>query len=431
MAESDTDVYRCDWRKEGESQVCEFPAQLVVLRFSRLSFHDDSLRGWLDVQSRWPTGPQRVYSGVFNVSGPRARTDMAKYLRERCPDVSDWTELLELSSMRVIHALQEGSPTYRMGQVERREHGRFRIEPIAFEKLPVIWFGRGGSGKSLVALAAAAGVHANIDIIGLPLLTGPVLYCDWELDEVTMQSQLELLSAGHQMDIPDIHYRPCLSPLYQEAESIARYIDREGIELVVVDSLGFACGGDKNSQEVAMRMFGAMRPWRVAVICIDHMAKGEDANTPYGSAYFENSVRATWRVKGQMEAHDLHVSMSIEKTNLGKYPPVGFRFRFDDVANPSYVTCEPEDVREMPEEIRGEKLNQSIRVKTAIVEAGVAMTVGDIASATGVPLRSVRTVCDRLVESGDLTKVLIRGGSNKYALREWRWYGDKTGDEQK
>ncbi len=417
-------VYSFVAKREGDAHVLGFEECKVSLTFTRLVVDKESVRGRLDVRSAWP-GPSRLYAGTFKLDGVNARRDMARHLRERCPDVPDWTEILERASNHVIDELAEGAPTVRITEVPDKVGSRFRIHPLAFDGFPVIWFGKGGSGKSLLATAAAMGVHSGLDVIGLPLEPGPVLVCDWELDAGMWKSQASLLAQGHGIGLPDIHYRRCVSPLYHEGESIARYVDREGIKFVVVDSLGYACGGDKNAQEVATRMFEAMRSWGCSVVCIDHIPKNSEATAPYGSVYFENSARATWRIKGAMEegTNSLSLVASLEKCNLGRYPAQGFKFTFaPDVSEPTSIYCERADIRDLPG--FEESVPDSMRIKTAILEARKAVTVGEIIEATGIKEATVRSRLHQLVKRGDVEKIQQVGAALKYAL-----YSDRTDEE--
>ena len=417
QGEQELDPYGFIHKREGEAHIIGFELCGVALTFTRLVVSKDDVRGRLEVRSSWP-GPERLYAGSYKLDGMNSRRDMARHLKERCPDVPDWVEILERSSNFVIDELAEGSPTVLLTNVKDKVGSRFRIEPIAFDNFPVIWFGKGGSGKSLLAVSAAISVHTGMDIVGLPLERGPVLVCDWELDAETWKSQAALIATGHNVGMPDIHYRRCVAPLYHEGESIARYVAREGIKLVIVDSLGYACGGDKNSQEVATRMFEAMRSWQCAVICIDHVSKDSEATSPYGSVYFENSARATWRVRGAMDegSNELAMAMTLEKCNFGRYQPQGFKFTFwPDASEPESVHCQRMDVRDLPG--FETSVPDSMRIKTAILEAKANVTVQEIVEATGIKEATVRTRLHELTRRGDVEKIVIKGAAHKYALR--------------
>lgn len=414
--------YDPDYRREGDLHIYAFEALKYELRFSRLSVSADAVHAWLDIRSTFPGDHQRLLAGQVNLSGPRARSDLAKQLEDRTIQAAaDWKRILEVAFIDLIERLSEGSPVVKANEIQPRQASRFRIEPIAFDGLPVIWFGKGGSGKSLTALTAAISMQADIGLLPLPLTPGPVLYCDWELDAETWGEEVRLLCAGIGLDIPPIHYRACLTPLYHEADAIGRYIDREGIEVVIIDSLGAACGADKNSQEVATRMMTGIRSWGATAICIDHIAKADDASTPYGSTYFETSARATWRFKGAVQENTHFVSVNLEKSNLGRYKPVHLKFDFvPDMTTPTAIYCELASARDIPSELRSEGTRNAMKITTALLEAGESLTVADLIAATGLPEKSLRARLSELVRREEVTTIIIRGGANRYALRSHR-----------
>ena len=314
-----------------------------------------------------------------------------------------------------------------MGSVPPRESGMYRVKPLSLERLPVVLFGREGNGKGLVALTCAMAVHAGYNLAGLEVVPGPVLYCDWELDDWSTQEQLRLFSKGFGIELPDIHYHRCLNGIAQEAEAIGRYIAREGIEMVIIDSLGYAAGGaDKQQQDVTTRMFGAMRQWGVSVVCIDHMAKGDAADTPYGSVYTMASARNAWRVRGTREGNDVHVGLFQAKANIGVHDPVGLRFSFwPDIYAPEAIYCDREDVRDVPELRQG--MSHGEQIVEALRDARQSVTVADIVSVTGLKETIVRARIKDLIERGKVTKIVVQGvqAAARYALQSYR-----DGEEQ-
>lgn len=419
VSEFTDDQYEPTYERQGNTHILRFPCK-IELSLSRISVGKDDIKGWLDARSRWDTGPERLIAASFNLSGPRARKDMAKDLAERCPVPLDWGEILERACTTIVDVLAEGSPVVKLSDIQRREGSKFRVEPIAFEGMPVIWFGRGGSGKSLLAAAAAIAIHGNVDLLGLPLLTGPVMINDWETDGATYREQIELICDGHGIAMPDIFYRECFGSLNHEGEAIGRFIDANGVQVTFNDSLGMASGADKNSQETATGMFTMMRSWRTSNICIDHIAKGEETNTPYGSVYFENAARATWRAKGTMKdgSNEHFLILSMEKTNLGKYPPVGFKFTFlPDTSNVQAITVEKIDVSTLPTELKADKMNAKDSIRAALKESRRAMNVTDMVEATGMSEPKLRARIGEMVGDGSVIKIIIRGAANKYALK--------------
>jgi len=406
------------FRIEGDAYIVEFPVAGVAVEVSRVEPSKSEIHGLIRVTSSLPGTREMVHQGRFNLTSTSARSGLVKYLRERL-DVADWSEVVEQTCHLVLDALRAGQPVVRMSEIGAREQARFRIDPLIIEGFPTIIFGPGGSGKSLIGMMAAIVVQGDKDLPGVRMssLQGEVLVCDWELDDVTYKEAAQRLAAGFNVELPNFHYRQCAAPLAEEASSIGRDIARLNISLVIIDSLGYAIGGDKTSQELTMRMFSAIRAWKTTALCIDHVTNDETTgNRPYGSAYTVNSARSLWRVRAEQEdgSNELSIGMFQTKANFGKQPPVGFKVLFDDDA--TFVNRA--DIREMP--AMRENLSASMRIKTALTDARESLTRDAIAEATGLKESIVKARLSDLVKRGDVVRIDPPKGTNfaaKWALR--------------
>lgn len=412
-------------RQEGDTWIVEFAAG-VNTELSRVEAAKAEFFGLLRVTSTLPGTPALIHQGRFNLTSTTARASLCKYLEQRAGAI-DWPEVIEQTCLRVLDRLREGQPVVRLRDVPVREQARYRIAPLVLEGLPTILFGAGGSGKSQLAAMLAMGVHDAIEPLGrmgLVAEQGPALVCDWELDAVTYREMCAPIAAG--MDLvamPNIHYRQCLAPLVEEASAIGRYIDKEGIAFVVVDSLGYAIGGDKTSQELTMRMFSAIRSWKTTVLCIDHITNDEaNGNRPYGSAYTGNSARAMWRVRASQEDGSSELSLGLfqTKANFGKQRPVGFRMSFGDGA----VLVTREDVKEVP--AFQESLPAKVRIKSALLNAREPQSEDQLAERTGLTKASVRARLSELQKAGEVLHLEAPSGTNY--TRRWTLLSKREDD---
>ncbi len=115
----------------------------------------------------------------FNVSGLQSRRTRAAFLAERArtkPDEVDWVGLLEEFCQRVVVFNRESNAEQLLADVPpKTEASEFEVAGLPLlRRHPVIWFGDGGSAKSLLALYAAATMAAAGE---------SVLYADWEFSE--------------------------------------------------------------------------------------------------------------------------------------------------------------------------------------------------------------------------------------------------------
>lgn len=401
------------FRREGDAYVIGFPSAGISVEATGVETARSETHALIRVTSTNPGTPPLLHHGRFNITSSSARTSLVRYLNARC-ELADWSEVVEQVCFRVLDAIREGQPPVLLTNVQPRIGARFRVAPMLVEGFPNIIFGPGGSAKSLLAALVAIGMHGGWNLCDMDFVPGPVMVCDWELDDVTYREVVEKLCRGFGIEMPPIHYRQCAFPLAEEASAIGRYAAREGIELIVVDSLGFAIGGDKTSQELTMRMFSAMRTWRktdggqITVLGVDHITNDEtQGNRPYGSVYTQNAARSLWRVRAQQDdgSNEMSVGLMQTKANFGKQAPVGFHIRFDEDA--TYVTRE--DVREM--DAMREHLPASMRIKTAIAESGGGLTKDEIVERTGLRESIVKARLSDLKRRGDLTPQMAAGGA--------------------
>jgi len=191
----------------------------------------------------------------------------------------------------------------------------------------VIWFGDGGSAKSLLALFAAAqlahqGQH--------------VLYADWEFSGEDHRQRLQKLCAPDPMP-PTLWYAWCAKPLVEEVDRLAGMIATHQITYLICDSVGFACKGAPESAEAANDYFRAVRALQVGSLHLAHITKGNEESgadqRPFGSIFWHNGARATWflkRADDTLDGDTLEIALIQRKVNVGRRRPgaLGLRFRF-------------------------------------------------------------------------------------------------------
>jgi DNA-binding transcriptional ArsR family regulator len=295
-----------------------------------------------------------------------------------------------------------GPPTLAMvNMAEAEEPGprRWRIEGILPEGHPAIMFGDGGHGKSYLALFAATAVAAGFPYLGLATERGPVLYLDWELDneEFTRRAYQVARSFGLERPPPGLLYVRAPAPLLEITDQIAHLVTSGGLGLVVVDSLGPACGSsDPEAARFTIPVMVALRDLGTASLAVDHQAKmqqGQDyaAKTPFGSAYKYNLARSIWQVeKADKREGSLDILLRHRKANFGPLlQDIGVRLTFEG------HTVRLDRVN--PAEVPGlfEKLPARERVLAALREVSRAR-VEELVEATGLPEGTARNALTAL-----------------------------------
>ena len=159
------------------------------------------------------------------------------------------------------------------------------------------------------------------------------LYCDWEDSEYSHGSRMRLLMAGAGMDpqAQQSHYVKCVGGLEDNLGHLRQKIDALGITFLVIDSAAYACGGEPDKIEFAMRFFGAYQRLGVPALIIAHQTKESNKQMPFGSVSWHNSARATWEIKHQQTAGDGAITIGLfhrKANNSELYKPLAFRLSF-------------------------------------------------------------------------------------------------------
>lgn len=189
------------------------------------------------------------------------------------------------------------------------------LPPLVSDEIN-IWFGDGGTGKSLLALAAA----------GYLVKQGKrVLYLDFEMSAGAHRRRLTQLFGDN---LPSIEYMTCDRPLPLIGDSIVRKVKRAGIDFVIIDSVVFACGGPAEDSETVGNYCAVARRTGVGTLHLAHITKSADAQAtmkPFGSSFWHNSARSTWFIKQdsirveKKKETIIDLSLYHRKTNFG--PP--------------------------------------------------------------------------------------------------------------
>ena len=283
----------------------------IAISVSRCREHKDGrVTGEIQVASTAQEPPAHLHRAQFNFSSSAARAALAKSMKAQAPDV-DWTEILEQLAFYTLEWLRQGEPTEEIWTTEEIQPPEYLLYPIMPSNQPTLIYGDGGVGKSLLALMFSLVIelpwHDNPFRLRTLERTTNVLYLDWETDRQETAWRLKCLQRG--LGLPDIwiNYRRCTLPLADDIEGIRKALS--GSNVIVVDSVGAACGGDLNSAEVAIRFFGALRQLDVTSLLISHISKDQlsKKKTAYG-CYSEDTEVLTqkgWKLHNEITDSDL------------------------------------------------------------------------------------------------------------------------------
>ena len=188
------------------------------------------------------------------------------------------------------------------------------LHPLLLDEGPSVAFGDGDTGKSALAQLAASAVATGRDDLvegHEPAVTGPVLWADFESSRLRFARRQRLI-----VPAAPVIYVPCHRPIWDEAEKLARIVEAEGVVAAVVDSIIPATAGSRLSEpsDLAGRYFNAVGSIARRSLSLGHVPKrSRDDDKPFGSVFFHNLARLTWRLDRDPTERDKH---SVRLTNF-------------------------------------------------------------------------------------------------------------------
>ena len=404
--------FQREWRVvAGVGYELKIPDIAVEFTLTRVRARFEEVTGLLTVRAKFAgaktVGDAVLSSADFNLSSLRARQERAKHLDERAlaPEI-DWLGLVEELCHRVLDHEERGEPIVPLHRIQPPEDGSTDMEagglPL-LRRLPTIWFGDGGCGKSYLSLYAA---------IDLAQLGENVLYCDWEFAADDHALRLRQL-LGPSPSIPNLFYRRCSRPLTHDVNFLKQSIHDYRISFLVCDSVGFACGGAPEESDSALKYFAAVRELgSIGSLHIAHISKAEQGDQkPFGSVFWSNGARSIWYVKRSetepSDTGDFSVGMVHRKANTGRLQRArALRFSFLS----GEVRIFPTDIGNHADLSEHLPIWQRI---SACLKQG-PMTSAALAQEIGAKETSVARILTR--HSGVFTKVLSADGIHRFGL---------------
>lgn len=296
------------------------------------------------VRSALPTQPGHIHWGRLNLSATQSRERLASTLngRVREVDAKDWAAMLETACTKTAIEYRAGEPTINLATMPRPTGSPYLIYRFLPLNVSTILFGDGGTSKSLLALYLGMAVKAGLKLpCGLNVMkTTDVMYLDWETNHEDHVERLHAIADGLSLkELPAIHYRKMRRTLPEEATKLRAEISRLKIGFVIVDSLGYASGGDLRENNIAINAMDALSKMNVTSLAIAHITKeaareSEGKATPFGSAFFSFSARCTWEIRKAEENSEgeLNVGIFQRKANRGalQKTPLGLTIEYDE-----------------------------------------------------------------------------------------------------
>lgn len=370
-----------------------------------------------------------LHWSTWNLSSSQTRASLAKTLALKWAD-APWADVLEHVAVKAVREYRRGECIIRLTDVAAPQTLPYLMSRLLPERSITGLFADGESTKTLFAGAVALAVVTGEPLPrGLaPTTPGPVLILDWETDREDHVLRMRRLSEGLGLSrIPDgILYRRSVRALHDDAQMLAAEVSKQGIQLVVVDSIGAAAGDDPSSAEAALRTTNAARSLGCTILAIGHVNRTDRTQSApnqsmFGSIFWRNSFRAMWQLSAADDTNDERpFALHQRKANGDRREkwPLGFRWMFTPKGGPIYL--ESHDVAAGDDLATGASIGD--RIKKALSRG--AMSTGDIKESLGASEDSVSKTLRRLRDRGIIISLDDdnkggRGRESMWGLAAW------------
>jgi len=345
-------------------------------------------------------------SGVrVNLLSEQRRTAVAKRLTAIKPELP-WDAVIEQVCHEVIVRYRAGDPGEMIEPVDDADMvvPQYLLNPLILQGVPNVIYGDKGTSKTTIALLAAGCMfgpwEANPFGFGTNGGHHATALLDYESSRDLTLFSAQRLRRGTSIPYFDLAYRHCKVPLADDVEQIGQFLDKRGVDFVIVDSMGAACGGDLFKPEPALRFFEALRALNKTWLIIAQNSKGEEGKkTIFGTTFFTYYSRNIFEVKkfGDFdEKVESYVALIHTEANYsGKHDPMGFHLQF--TGNSIKVESTHVTMGQLMEKAQTQQKLISI-----LREANTDMALHDLAIATGSKEAALSVMLNKLKGKGQV-----------------------------
>jgi hypothetical protein len=283
---------------------------------------------------------ERIFDSRINVYSNSSKETYARALTSAFGKEISWIMVLS----QVCSAFSKAYKETMLESVKKKSQiiargTNYLITPFIEENSPNIIFGKGGSGKTFLALRMAMSLASGATFLAeTPTKKVKTLFLDYENSESTFSHRINQMASychGYDLEHEDnlFYYSPGGIPLHELKDTLKILISKNDIDLLIIDSAALACGGAPEDAQNAIRFFNAINSLGITSLVIAHETKAENGNYVFGSVFFHNSARNIWNVKVDREQEDnvIHVGLLHRKSNNDRLQsPKAARIYFGD-----------------------------------------------------------------------------------------------------
>lgn len=279
---------------------------------------------------------------------------------------------------------------------ERRMEGpTYLCKPFVMEGGGTIIYAPPGRGKSFTALLMTASMDAGVSSLFACDTHRKGLYINIERDRFSMSDRLARINdcLGLPEDRP-LHF------MNQRGKSLGdiigaaqKYVDANGIEFVLLDSISRAGLGDLNENQPVNRTIDALNGLCRSWCALAHTPRSDESHL-YGSVHFEAGMDVGVKLTTQAKDEGLTVgvALTVTKANDGRVggKPLMYALEFDDAGLTNVRTSGSGEFLEL--EAGGIKPPRDEQNRKCLLSFGW-LTASEITEHTGIKGNEISTIC--------------------------------------
>jgi hypothetical protein len=248
------------------------------------------------------------YSSRLNLASMSSREAFIRAL-QRIGGKKPYDAYLSKAISAITKKLDAIPKAVRVTELPAWEGAKYLFWPFVTDKSANLIFGDGGSNKSYICIQIAVAIATNTPFAGFtPGRKASVLYLDYEDDASKFNDRVMRVVSGMPTsptleDLWNImHMKPNGLSLPDLKHQLKEIIKKNNIELLIVDSVAYACGAEIEKADAVIKYFNALDSLGIASLGIGHITKGSaDAEKringqqhAIGSIFFNNGPRNIW-----------------------------------------------------------------------------------------------------------------------------------------
>lgn len=432
LEQAPIDTPALEWIDDDEIRIrLPNPVGMISFHFSDIEVGVRSLETELSVSIDIAGGLALPHDQRINLLSNSAVDGLRRWLDDTFEQEKKfWVRPLNMAIALLRRALANHDPSVSLDQIEDPGDAPYLIDGIVPEATPILLYGKGSAAKGWLAIRMGLGMTVTGEFLGRECIRGGVLYVDYEDNRAAFKRRARRLLAGMGIDEPEglgdrFHYwDPMGVPLAQLVSGLSAKIQRDGIQLIIVDSVVAACGGRPEEAETAQRYFNALRKLGIASLSIAHISKAGNGDDPFGSIFFTNFPRRTLLVTRAGEGDSFGLAVQVKKINDGAAGVnFGAQVTFHDRKKGDPIGTR-DDVEMVPADVKGKQFASAMSLADQIEEAladafGGELSYKDIAEIIDRPAASVR----RTLYENKHRFVNLTPGKGRNAVTMWGLLG--------